>query len=387
MTESMQALAQGNIDVEVPGTERGDELGLMAAALAVFKENAITSRRLEAEKREAAFQRAAEDERVRREAEAKAAKDAATLVVGSIGEGLSRLAQGDLTVTINTRLPEDYEALRLDLNRTAAALSRLVATFSGAADALRGTAVEMADAAGNLAGRTEQQAASLEETASTLEQVTATARKTASGTVGAQERVARAERTASGARQVLEAATRAMSAIRASSQQISAILAVMDEIAFQTNLLALNAGVEAARAGEAGRGFAVVASEVRALAQRSAEAAREVRTLIAASGQQVDDGVRLVDETGVALRLILDEMETINAAVGEVATAIQEESAALDQVSSTVAHIDAITQQNAAMAEQASASSRQMAEQTSELSALAAKFKIGTRAGSMQRAA
>jgi methyl-accepting chemotaxis protein len=185
---------------------------------------------------------------------------------------------------------------------------------------------------------------------------------------------------------VVSDAVTAMSAIETSARQISKIIGVIDEIAFQTNLLALNAGVEAARAGEAGRGFAVVATEVRALAQRSADAAKEIKTLISASGQQVESGVRLVSETGKALARIVTQVERLNRLVSDIAASAQEQSTGLNEVNTAVNQMDQVTQQNAAMVEQSTAASHNLASTADGLAELVAQFRIGAVAGHRQKA-
>src|SRR5690606_31894959 len=219
-------------------------------------------------------------------------------------------------------------------------------------------------------------AASLEETAAALDEITATVNRTADGARQASRVVqtARNEAEASGA--VVSDAVAAMTAIEQSSNQIGAIIGVIDEIAFQTNLLALNAGVEAARAGDAGRGFAVVASEVRALAQRSADAAKEIKTLITASGRQVEQGVALVGQTGQALGRIVAEVAEIDGLMSEISASAQEQATGLQQVNTAVNQMDQVTQQNAAMVEESTAASHSLAQEADVLAASVARFKV-----------
>ncbi len=238
-------------------------------------------------------------------------------------------------------------------------------------------ASEIARASDDLSQRTEQQAASLEETAAALDEITATVKKSAQGAVHARETVQSAMSGAAEGGEIVRDAVSAMGEIEKSATQIGNIIGVIDEIAFQTNLLALNAGVEAARAGEAGRGFAVVASEVRALAQRSAEAAKEIKTLISNSSRQVTTGVNLVDRTGEALRKIVQQVEQIDGLVSEIAASAQEQSAGLAQVNTAVNHMDQTTQQNAAMVEETTAASHALRTETSELQRLLGGFRIG----------
>ena len=249
-------------------------------------------------------------------------------------------------------------------------------TITGQAVSIRQGATEISSASDEMSRRTEQQAASLEETAAALDQITATVRRTAEVTREASGVVAKAKVDAQHSGEVVQQAMSAMGAIETSSAQITSIIGVIDEIAFQTNLLALNAGVEAARAGDSGKGFAVVASEVRALAQRSAEAAKEIKALISASTQQVNAGVSLVDETGKALERIVGQVGHINALVTEIAASAQEQSGALAEVNTAVNQMDQVVQQNAAMVEQSTAASHALAREGDELAGLMAQFEV-----------
>ncbi|HYZ64313.1 MAG TPA: HAMP domain-containing methyl-accepting chemotaxis protein [Acetobacteraceae bacterium] len=377
MTGAMRRLADRDLEVEVPGVGRGDEIGAMAGAVQVFKDNALHAQALEREQAEARERRAAEDERVRREAEQAAAAEAASLVVGSIGAGLERLAAGDLTFRLDASLPEAYEKLRSDLNAALGQLQATMQTVNSNAQMIRSGSGEIAQAAGDLSRRTEQQAASLEETAAALHEITTTVRKTADGSRQARDVVTRTKMDAEQSGEVVRQAVSAMGGIEQSSQQIAQIIGVIDEIAFQTNLLALNAGVEAARAGDAGRGFAVVASEVRALAQRSAEAAREIKTLISASTQQVGAGVKLVGETGEALGRIVAQVTEINSVMTEIAASAQEQATGLQEVNTAINQMDQVTQQNAAMVEQSTAATQSLDMETEKLVQLIGQFKVG----------
>jgi methyl-accepting chemotaxis protein len=224
--------------------------------------------------------------------------------------------------------------------------------------------------------RTEQQAASLEETAAALDQITATMRKSADGAGEAAAVMVKAGEEASASKLVVRDAVNAMKEIETSSNQISKIIGVIDEIAFQTNLLALNAGVEAARAGDAGKGFAVVASEVRALAQRSAQAAKEIKALISASSTQVQMGVSLVDRTGQSLGRLLDLVHEINDRVAAISASAQEQATGLREVNSAVNQMDQVTQQNAAMVEQSTATSHTLAQESDALARLVQRFTL-----------
>nr|QQZ50576.1 hypothetical protein JKL49_03300 [Phenylobacterium glaciei] len=259
--------------------------------------------------REQATRAQAEKER----ADTQAAQAA---VVSTLADGLSRLSQGDLTHSINQAFPEEYEALRSDFNAAVDKLREAMQVIVATSSQIGSSSEEIAGASDDLSRRTEQQAASLEETAAALDEITATVKKSAEGASHARAVVQTAKTGAADGGDIVRQAVLAMGEIEKSSTQISQIIGVIDEIAFQTNLLALNAGVEAARAGEAGKGFAVVASEVRALAQRSAEAAKEIKALISASSTQVGSGVQLVGKTGQALEMLVAQVDEIDGLVG-----------------------------------------------------------------------
>ena len=294
-----------------------------------------------------------------------------------MGDALARLAGGDLTASIADEAPAEFATLRTDFNAASLKLREMVSAISAGADGISVGSDQIAHATDDLSRRTEQQAASLEETAAALDEITATVRKTAAGARQASEVVNAAKDDAEHSGQVVGQAVSAMSQIEKSSQQIAQIIGVIDEIAFQTNLLALNAGVEAARAGEAGRGFAVVAQEVRALAQRSAEAAKEIKALISASSAQVGSGVDLVGQTGKALQRIVAKVAEIDALVSEIAASAQEQATGLAEVNSAVNQMDQVTQQNAAMVEETTAASRSLKNETVELARLANGFRTG----------
>ena len=375
MTRVMGRLAGGDNTVDVPALGRGDEIGQMAQAVLSFKEAAIEKLRVEAK---AAEERAAaEAERQAREAEKAREAEADAVAIGALAEALDKLAHGDLTHRITVAFQPKAEQLKTDFNAAIATLQQTMRVISGNTTSMRSGAGEISQAADDLSRRTEQQAASLEETAAALDQITATVRKTADGANHARDVVETARTDAERSAAVVTRATAAMGEIEASSKQIGQIIGVIDEIAFQTNLLALNAGVEAARAGDAGKGFAVVASEVRALAQRSAEAAREIKALINASSAQVGQGVDLVAETGKALQRIAAQVTEINSAVSEIAASAQEQAVGLQQVNTAVNQMDQVTQQNAAMVEESTAASHSLASEATELARLMGQFSIG----------
>ncbi|WP_333587270.1 methyl-accepting chemotaxis protein, partial [Phenylobacterium sp.] len=317
-------------------------------------------------------QEAERDEKNRLLEAAKARQDAAMATVAS---ALDLLAQGDLTHRIEA-MPEGFEALQTDFNAASERLAEAMGAIAEAVGGLKSGAGEISQAADSLSQRTEQQAANLEETAAAIDEINATLNRSAAGAQEAKTAVDTARNDADVSGVVVREAVTAMGQIEQSSQQISQIIGVIDEIAFQTNLLALNAGVEAARAGEAGRGFAVVASEVRALAQRSADAAKEIKALISASAGHVGQGVGKVRETGAALERIVAQVSGIAGLVGEIAASAQEQSVALGQVTSAVNQMDQMTQRNAAMVEESTAASRLLAKDAERLNELVGQFRL-----------
>jgi len=375
MTTAMRRLAEGDSSVDVPARGRKDEVGLMAEAVQVFKDAAIEKTRLENQTDEQ--RRATEAERARNEAERAAAAEEQAKVVAGLASGLDHLARGDLTFRINAPFPTEYLKLRDDFNAAIGQLQEAMSVVAVNVRAMRSGAGEISQAADDLSRRTEQQAASLEETAAALDEITATVRKSAEGAKQASTVVATSRGDAEKTGLVVGDAVDAMSEIEKSSEQITQIIGVIDEIAFQTNLLALNAGVEAARAGDAGRGFAVVASEVRALAQRSADAAKEIKALISASSQQVAQGVGLVGQTGEALKRIVSQVTEIDSLVSEIAASAQEQATGLHEVNTAVNEMDRVTQQNAAMVEETTAASHSLATEAESLSQSVARFNIG----------
>ncbi len=351
----------------------------------MFADTAINLERSQAIVAEAEAARTAAEEA--RFAEAHAAEERQSLqffveeerlsVVNGLASALGRLAQGDMSCQISTKFPPEYEPLRADFNSAIGRLSGALNDIIAAAGAIRSGAGQMSVAADDLARRTERTAASLEETAAALDQITSTVRKTAEGAKACSDVVMAARGDAQTSGEVVRQAVDAMSEIETSSSQIGQIIGVIDEIAFQTNLLALNAGVEAARAGEAGKGFAVVAAEVQALAQRSADAAKEIKSLVGMSGAQVEAGVRLVGETGHALQRFVDRVAEIESLVREIASSAQEQSTGLGQINQAVNHMDQVTQQNAAMVEETTAASHSLAKEAEVLADAVARFRVG----------
>ncbi|WP_271083902.1 methyl-accepting chemotaxis protein [Brevundimonas sp. NIBR11] len=371
----MRRLMGGDTAFDIPCSIRKDEFGEMGRAVEAFRDAAIEKTRLEAEG--AALRGQSDEERARNQRAAEAAAREQAAVVAALGEGLDHLTRGDLTYMLTQPFPEDYVKLKDDFNAAIGQLKDAMSVVVTNVSAIRSGSGEISQAADDLSRRTEQQAASLEETAAALDQITATVNRTASGARQASETVQAAKGDAETSGIVVRDAVGAMGAIEKSAQEISQIIGVIDEIAFQTNLLALNAGVEAARAGDAGRGFAVVASEVRALAQRSAEAAKEIKVLISASTTQVNAGVSLVGQTGEALQRIVGRVAEIDGLVSEIAASAQEQATGLQQVNTAVNQMDQVTQQNAAMVEQSTAASHSLSQEAEVLAGSVARFQIG----------
>jgi methyl-accepting chemotaxis protein len=365
LTNVANALAEGNLDIEVPGQDQRNEIGSLARSLTVLRDGAIEKIALESDSIRSREE--TEAERHRREAE-KAARDQETeAAVRELGAALSELSNGNLKVRLEHAFTGEFEKLRTDFNHAADRLSETMAELSAETHEINAGASEMQAATDDLSRRTEQQAASLEETSAALDEITATVRSAATRAEEARDMAEKAQGSTVNSRSVVSNAVNAMSRIESASDEISKIISVIDEIAFQTNLLALNAGVEAARAGEAGKGFAVVAQEVRELAQRSASAAKDIKDLITKSGEEVASGVQLVNETGDALGTISEQVAAINDHIASIATAAREQTTGLGEINSAVNQMDQVTQQNAAMVEEATAVMHKLAaEQRAE---------------------
>jgi methyl-accepting chemotaxis protein len=372
------AIAAGRFDVETlrQGRASNDELGDMALAVETLKEHGIEKLRLETDAAEQ--QRLIEEERRRNEEARAAVTEQQALAVELLGEGLAKLANGDLTFRLADRLAAEYRKLGNDFNASVEKLQEAMLAISESATTIRSGTQEISTAAGDLSRRSEQQAVSLEETAASLDEITASGKRSAEGASHAQKAFADAKAEAEGSMAIVGLAIDAMNGIEGASRRIGEIIGVMDNIAFQTNLLALNAGIEAARAGDAGRGFAVVASEVRLLAQRSGEAAKEIRNLITESTKQVGQGVELVARTGEALRRIVGQVVETNKVVAEIAASAEEQASELRQVNAAVGEVDHVTQQNAAMVEQSTAASQKLSREMEELTGLISRFQVGT---------
>jgi methyl-accepting chemotaxis protein len=385
MTGYMSGLASGDFSADVPYATRTDEVGEMAQAVAVFRQNSLDRR--DQQLREAAAKEA-EIERERLQVAARAAEEAErAAVIQKLTEALGELSRGNLSFRIRDAFSQSYEELRTTFNASASTLSESIHTVSGAAQTLRISSSDIAQAMDALAQRTEQQAATIEETSAALTEITEAVSSSQLQSSQASSMMAETSEAASRCAALMRQAIEAMQRIEGSSGQISQIINVIDEIAFQTNLLALNAGVEAARAGEAGKGFAVVAQEVRELASRSASAAKEIKTLISASSEQVGSGVGLVNSTGAALAAIESKVRQVGGMMDTVVTSGSEQSAAIREITASVHGLDEVTQRNAAMTAQTSAACKDLNQQVQSLEGIVSRFAVETRPTRLSSAA
>lgn len=381
IASAMRRLSDGELDTDIPYAGRADEVGEMAGAVEIFRQNALNVVKLE---REAAASRS-ETEAARAVAQQRAEREAEQLrfATSTLGEGLRRLAAGDISFELSEKFAQEYESLREDFNASVRQLGATIGAVLQTVHSIDNGTGEIASGAQDLSRRTEQQAASLEETAAALDEITSNVTTATKRTDEARNVAKDANVSAQRSAMVVSEAEQAMRRIEDSSQQISNIIGVIDEIAFQTNLLALNAGVEAARAGEAGKGFAVVAQEVRELAQRAAQAAKEIKGLIQKSSTEVENGVKLVLETGHSLKSISDYVAQINQVMDAIATAAREQSTGLAEINTAVNQMDQATQQNAAMVEQSTAAAATLATEAGRLRDLVSQFQLGADAGAV----
>ena len=372
LTRTMSVMTQGDLEATIAGTQRRDEIGVMARALEVFKASLVERRQMESDT-QAARERL---DRERAEAERAAIEAERRLVCDTIGAALGRLAAKDLAFRMYHELPGAYAQLKADFNRAAGEMQTAMNTVAESILAISSGAGEMASAASELSGRTEAQAAGLEQTSAALTAITHAGEKAAQGAAQARNLVTAATSDAGRAADVVRSTVEAMAQIDESARKIDQIIGVIDVIAFQTNLLALNAGIEAARAGEAGRGFAVVAAEVRALALRTGEAAREIKTLISTSSGQVASGVQLVQTTGEVLTHLLHKVEEVKQVVVAIASGAQDQATGLSEVNAALTQMDNMTQQNAAMVEETHGLSRTLSDEGRRLTDLVGHFNL-----------
>jgi methyl-accepting chemotaxis protein len=415
MTAAMGDLTQGKTDITIPAAGRRDEIGAMADAFEVFKANAVEVKRLATEQeaaraakeqdqaatkaKEQSFQQeldavteaASEGDFSRRIATDN--RDGAFLTIatringlidtvgkatGELGIMLAAMADGDLSKRITADYKGRFAELKDNGNHTVEQLTAIVAKVKAATAQVENAANEINSGTEDLSKRTEQAASSLEETAASTEEMASTVKQNAENAKNASQLADTANRAASKGGEVVEQAVGAMGRIEASAQKITDIISVIDEIAFQTNLLALNASVEAARAGEAGKGFAVVAQEVRQLAQRSAQAASDIKILIQDSNGQVKDGVQLVNRAGEALAEIVGSIGRVTGIVQEISSASQEQATGVQEINSSITSMDEMTQQNSALVEESTAAARALNDQANNLAQLLAFFKLGS---------
>lgn len=353
----MRKVSDGDFVVEISSTERKDEIGGLGSILVDFRS-----------KLEAAEQKQQERDHAQEEQQK---------TLETLRSGLVQLADGDLSRPIEQKFGAEYESLRVDFNAALATLSEAISSVMEASGSIQHGAQEISQASDDLSNRTENQAATLEQTAAALDELTASVKSAAEGAKSVETIVLEAQTEAEASGKVVSNAIAAMTQIEESSKHISQIISVIDDIAFQTNLLALNAGVEAARAGDAGKGFAVVASEVRALAQRSSEAAKEIKTLISGSATEVGRGVELVGGAGAALTSIVQRVTHISELVRTMATGTAEQAVGLGEINIGVNQLDQVTQQNAAMVEQATAASHVLKGDAVRLQEMVKRFKTG----------
>ncbi len=403
VTAAMKSVADGDFTTEIPYEGRADEIGDMAAAVEVFKRNGLAVQRMNAQ--ETAMRAKSDDLQSSMSVvvAAAAAGDFAQRIdkdydeenlnrfaanintlLSSVDQGISEtrrviasLSAGDLTQSMRGEFRGAFAELQTNVNATFERLRQTMTDIRGKTDLINGNTGELTSATNDLAKRTEQQAAALEETSAALDEITVVVRGSSERAQEASQMVTEAKQSAAQSAIVVSDAVDAMGRIEQASREISQIINVIDEIAFQTNLLALNAGVEAARAGEAGKGFAVVAQEVRELAQRSANAAKDIKALITKSGQEVAGGVKLVQRTGEALSEIEVRVLKINDHIHSIAAAAKEQSTGLAEVATAMNQMDQVTQQNAAMVEETSAATYKLSGEANGLAALVAQFRIG----------
>ncbi|MCM2290864.1 methyl-accepting chemotaxis protein [Allorhizobium sp. BGMRC 0089] len=404
LTEAMKIVASGDYNADAPFIGRQDEIGEMADTVEVFKRNGLEVNRMNEEERAlrgksddlqssmsgvvtaaaagdftARIEKQYDDVNLDRfAANINGLLSGVDKSVTEVGRIMGALAAGNLTQEMTGQFAGIFEELQANVNTTLSSLRDIIVEVRHKADAINGNSQQLSSAAGDLSQRTERQAAALEQTSAALEQITSVVRNTSDRAQEASKLVGEAKENSQESATIVREAVTAMERIEHASSEISNIIGVIDEIAFQTNLLALNAGVEAARAGEAGKGFAVVAQEVRELAQRSANAAKDIKALITKSGQEVAGGVRLVQKTGASLTQIESRVLEINDHIQAIASAAKEQATGLNEVSTAINQMDQVTQQNAAMVEETSAATQKLHDDAVDLTSLLQRFNTGT---------
>jgi methyl-accepting chemotaxis protein len=380
--ERMSVLAQGKLDTEIEGTERKDEIGQMARTVLVFRDGGLEKVRLEkvaVEQRQHAEEQRLEGEEERRrnaQTQAAAAEEQAC-AVKALADGLGKMSEGDLTVHLDEGFTASFQQIKDDFNTTIGKLKDTIESIVSSTRDVANASAEISTSTTDLSQRTEEQAASLEETSASMEEISATVKKNAENAQQANVSAGKARDVADRGGKVVAKAVDAMAEIESSAGKMSDIIGVIDEIARQTNLLALNAAVEAARAGDAGRGFAVVASEVRTLAQRSSQAAKDIKGLITNSSGQVQEGVKLVNQAGAALVEIVESIKEVAGVVSEIASASIEQATGIDQVNKALNQMDEVTQQNSALVEENAATAKTLENQAQAMGERISFFRVG----------
>ncbi|OXT02518.1 hypothetical protein B7H23_06380 [Notoacmeibacter marinus] len=374
LTEDMRRLADGDLQNAAYDYDLRNEIGSMASAVEIFREQALEKRRIEGETEQ--MRNRSESERAEREAVTAQDNEARRHALDTLGTALKSLSAGNISHRIAMPFAAEFDQLRLDYNEAAEKLADALYQAARSADSICLSSAEVSNAAGDLAKRTETQAASIEQSSDTLSQIASNASEVAGRTDQVQSIVNHAQKEAAESAEIVDRAMNAMREIEESSDEITQIVSVINEIAFQTNLLALNAGVEAARAGDAGKGFGVVAQEVRELAQRCGDAAGEIRGLITRSVEKVKSGSVLVSDTGDTLKRIVSEVADISEHVTAITLSMRSQSDGLSQVSSTMRMMDQETQKNAAIAEESTAGSQVLAGEAAALNRQLSQFDV-----------